>query len=73
VALAIHSIWSIVHGERWRAVLAFVLRETESGEYEPFVEVRRKVTMMGFRDQAVVEVPAGWPSHRSVLNTKDRG
>ena len=60
-----------MHGERWRAVLASVSGETESGEYEPFVEVGRKVTVVGFRDEAVVEVvPAEWPSRRSVLNTK---
>ena len=72
MAEAIHSLWLIVHGERWRAVLAFVPWETESGEYEPVVEIGRKVTVVGFRDEAVVEmVPADWPSRRSVLNTKD--
>jgi membrane-bound serine protease (ClpP class) len=64
--------WVFVHGERWRAVLAFVPGETESGEYEPFVEVGRKATVVGFRDQGVVEVvPAEWPSRRSILDTKD--
>ena len=61
----------IVRGERWRAVLAFVPWETESGEYEPVVEVGHKVTVVDFRDEAVVEVgPAEWPSRRSLLNTK---
>ena len=61
-----------MHGERWRAVLAFGPRETESGEYEMVVEVGRKGTVVGFRDEAVVEiVPAEWPSRRSVLNIKD--
>ena len=41
-------------------------------EYEPVVEVGRKVTVVGFCDEAVVEVvPADWPSRRSVLHTKD--
>jgi hypothetical protein len=72
VAEVIHSLWLIVHGERWRAVLAFVPGEAEPGEDEPVVEVGRKVTVVGFRDEAVVEVvPAEWPSHRSVLDTKD--
>jgi len=71
VAEVIHSSWLIVHGERWRAVLAFVPGDTQSGEYEPVVEVGHKVTVVGFRDEAVVEVvPAYWPSCRSVLNTK---
>ena len=62
-----HSTWSIVHEERWRAVLAFVRRETESEETETFVEVGRKVTVVGFRDEAVVEVvpaPVARPSLR---------
>ena len=64
--------WVFVHGERWRAVLAFVSGETELAEYEPFVEVGRKVTVVGFRDEAVMEVvPAEWPSRRSILDTKD--
>jgi hypothetical protein len=61
-------------GPYWRAVLAFVPRETGSGEYEPVVKVGRKVMVVGFRDEAAVEVvPAEWPGRRSVLNTKDRG
>ena len=56
MAEVIHSLWLIVYGKRWRAVLAFVPWETESGEDEPIVEVRRKVTVVGFRDEAVVEV-----------------
>jgi membrane-bound ClpP family serine protease len=64
--------WVSVHGERWRAVVAFVPGQTESGEYEPVVEVGRKVTVVDFRDGAVVEVvPAEWPSRRTVPNTKD--
>jgi membrane-bound serine protease (ClpP class) len=64
--------WVFVHGERWRAVLAFVSGETEPGEYEPFVEVGRKVTVVGFRDEAVMEVvPAEWPTRRPILDTKN--
>jgi membrane-bound ClpP family serine protease len=64
--------WVSVHGERWRAVVAFVPGQTESGEYEPVVEVGRKVTVVGLGDEAVVEVvPAEWLSRRSVIGTKD--
>ena len=63
-----------MHGERWRAVPAFGPRETESGEYEPVVEVGRKVTVVGLRDGAVVEVvPTEWPCRRSVFKTMERG
>ena len=55
-----HSIWLIVHGERWRAVLAFVSGETESGEYESVVQAGRKVTV----------VLPDRPSRRSILDTK---
>ena len=56
MAEVIHSLWLIVCGKRWRAILPFVSRETESGEYEPVVEVGCKVTVVGFRDEAVGEV-----------------
>ena len=72
VAEAVHSIWLVVRGERWRVVLAFVPRGPGSGEQKPLVEVGREATVVRFRDEAVVEaVSANWPSPRSVLNTKD--
>ena len=58
--MSIDRIWSIVHGERWRAVLALVPWQTESGEYEPVVQAGRKVTV----------VLPDWPSRRSILDTK---
>ena len=59
-------------GDRWRAVLVFVRRETESREYELFVDVRRKATVVGFRDEAVVEVvPA--PVARLSLRPQHQG
>ena len=56
-----HSLdLALVHGERWRAVLAFVSWQTESGEYEPVVRAGRKVTV----------VLPDWSSRRSILETK---
>ena len=60
--------WVFVHGERWRAVLAYA---TE-GDDEPMIGVGRKVVVLGFGDRAVVEVvPVEGPKRHSVLNAKD--
>jgi membrane-bound ClpP family serine protease len=63
--------WVFVHGERWRAVLAFAPGEAEIGENEPVLEMGRKVTVVGFRDDAVAVVPVDWPGRRPVLNPGD--
>jgi membrane-bound serine protease (ClpP class) len=48
--------WVFVHGERWRAVLAFAPEETDPQDYEAVVEVGSKVGVIGFGDGGVVQV-----------------
>jgi membrane-bound serine protease (ClpP class) len=60
--------WVFVHGERWRAVLAYA----PEGDDEPMIGVGRKVVVLGFGDGGViVVVPVEGPGRRPVLNTKD--
>jgi membrane-bound ClpP family serine protease len=48
--------WVFVHGERWRAVLAFAPEETDPRDGEPMVGVGRKVTVIGFGEGGTVQV-----------------
>ncbi len=48
--------WVFVHGERWRAVLAFAPEGTDPQDYDAVVEVGRKVAVIGFGDGGVVQV-----------------
>ena len=48
--------WVFVHGERWRAVLAFAPEETDPRESEPIIGMGRKVRVVGFGDGGVVQV-----------------
>src|SRR5918997_6932620 len=48
--------WIFVHGELWRAELAFVPEETDPRESEPIIGVGRKVSVVGFGEGGVVEV-----------------
>ena len=48
--------WVFVHGERWRAVLAFAPEETDPQDHDAVVEVGRKVAVIGFGDGGVVQV-----------------
>jgi membrane-bound ClpP family serine protease len=48
--------WVFVHGERWRAVLAFALEDTDPRDREAVVEVGGKVAVIGFGDGGVVQV-----------------
>ena len=50
------SGWVFVHGERWRAVLAFAPEGADPRGPEAVVEVGRKVTVIGFGDGGVVQV-----------------
>ena len=50
------SGWVFVHGERWRAVLAFAPEETDPRDAEPMIDVGSKVTVVGFGDGGVVQV-----------------
>jgi membrane-bound serine protease (ClpP class) len=48
--------WVFVHGELWRAVLAFAPEETGPRESEPMIGVGRKVSVVGFGEGGVVQV-----------------
>ena len=48
--------WVFVHGERWRALLAFVPEETDPQDCEPVVGAGRKVRVVGFGEGGVVQV-----------------
>jgi membrane-bound ClpP family serine protease len=62
--------WVFVHGERWRAVLAFAPEETDPRDHEAVVGVGRKVVVVGFGDGGgVVQVmPVEWSPHRQDLD-----
>jgi membrane-bound ClpP family serine protease len=64
--------WVFVHGERWRAVLAFASEESDPQDGEPVVAVGRKVAVVGFAEGAVVEVvPVEWSPPRRALDSMD--
>jgi membrane-bound serine protease (ClpP class) len=48
--------WIFVHGELWRAVLAFAPEETDPREGEPVIGVGRKVSVVGFGEGGVAQV-----------------
>jgi membrane-bound serine protease (ClpP class) len=48
--------WIFVHGERWRAVLAFAPEETDPRDSEPMIGVGSKVTVVGFGEDGTVQV-----------------
>jgi membrane-bound serine protease (ClpP class) len=50
------SGWVFVHGELWRAVLAFAPEETDPRDGEPTIGVGRKVRVVGFGEGEVVQV-----------------
>jgi membrane-bound ClpP family serine protease len=64
--------WVFVHGERWRAVLAFAPAEADSPDREAVVEVGRKVVVVGFGEGGVVVqmMPVEWPNYRRSLDLK---
>ena len=45
-----------VHGERWRAVLAFAPEEIDPRESETVIRVGHKVRVVGFGEGGVVQV-----------------
>jgi membrane-bound ClpP family serine protease len=64
--------WVFVHGERWRAVLAYAPEGAGPGDDEPVVGVGRKVAVIGFREGGVVEVvPVESSGLRQGLNSRD--
>ena len=63
--------WVFVHGERWRAVLAFAPEETDPGDRGAEVAVGHKVTVVGFGDGSVVQVvPVEGPHYHRALDSK---
>jgi membrane-bound serine protease (ClpP class) len=48
--------WVFVHGERWRASLAFAPEEADARENEPMIDVGSKVSVVGFGEEGVVQV-----------------
>ena len=48
--------WVFVHGELWRAELAFAPEESTSRDTEPIIEVGSKVRVVGFGEGGVVQV-----------------
>ena len=62
--------WVFVHGERWRAVLAFA-PEANPEESAPVLEVGRKVAVVGFGDGSVVQVvPVEGSHYHRALDSK---
>jgi membrane-bound ClpP family serine protease len=50
------SGWIFVHGELWRAVLAFAPEETDPRDGEPTIGVGSKVSVVGFDEGGTVQV-----------------
>jgi membrane-bound serine protease (ClpP class) len=48
--------WIFVHGELWRAVLAFAPEETDTRDGEPMIGAGTKVTVLGFDEGGTVQV-----------------
>jgi membrane-bound serine protease (ClpP class) len=48
--------WVFVHGELWRAVLAFAPEETHPRESEHIIDVGSKVSVVGFDEGGTVQV-----------------
>jgi len=48
--------WVFVHGERWRALLAFVPEDTDPQDREPAVPAGRKMRVVGFGEEGALQV-----------------
>jgi membrane protein implicated in regulation of membrane protease activity len=63
--------WIFVHGERWRAVLAFAPEGADPRDGEPMIGVGHKVRVVGFGEGGTVQVvPAQRDYHRRFLDSK---
>ena len=63
--------WVFVHGERWRAVLAFAPEETDPRDGEPMIGVGSKVTVVGFGEGGTMQVvPVQRDYHSRSLDMK---
>jgi membrane-bound ClpP family serine protease len=64
--------WVFVHGERWRAVLAYAPEGADPGDDEPVVGVGHKVAVVGFGEGGMVEVvPVASAGLRRGLDSRD--
>ena len=64
--------WVFVHGERWRAVLAFAPEGAVPREGEPTIGVGHKVTVVGFGEGGTVQVvPAQGAHDHGSVDSKD--
>ena len=64
--------WVFVHGERWRATLAFAPEEAYPEDSEPVLEVGHRAAVVGFGDRGVLQVvPVESPRRRSDLGVRD--
>jgi membrane-bound ClpP family serine protease len=65
------SGWIFVHGELWRAVLAFAPQETHPRDGEPMIGLGSKVTVVGFGEVGTVQViPVQRDYHSRSVNVK---
>jgi membrane-bound ClpP family serine protease len=65
------SGWVFVHGELWRAVLAFAPEGADPRDGEPMLRVGSKVTVVGFGEGGTVQVvPAQGTHDRGVVDSK---
>ena len=61
--------WVFVHGERWRALLAFAPEGADARDSEPMIGVGHKVTVVGFGEGGTVQVvPIELPGRSSDLD-----
>jgi membrane-bound ClpP family serine protease len=63
--------WVFVHGELWRAALAFAPEGADPRDGEPMIDVGSKVTVVGFGEEGTVQVvPVQRDYHRRSLASK---
>ncbi len=63
--------WVFVHGELWRAVLAFAPEESDPRDGEPMIGVGSKVTVVGFGEVGTVQIiPVQRDYHSRSLDLK---
>jgi membrane-bound ClpP family serine protease len=72
--VGVHSEgWVFVHGERWRAVLAFAPDETDPQDGETTIGQGRKVLVVGFGEGGVMQVvPTELPGRSRDLDRPGR-
>ena len=62
--------WVFVHGERWKAVLAFAPEEPDPIDDKALIGRGRKVMVVGFADGSVMQVvPVEWSPPRRALDS----